>query len=549
MDMRAVAEYVCKAVEAGKSLVVAKKEASKQFGLATLPTNIALLTELTAEEKKKYSFLRTKPTRTLSGVAPIAVMTKPFGCPHGRCVYCPGGPGSEFGDVPQSYTGNEPSSMRAARAGYDAYLIVFNRLEQYMLLDQVPEKAEVIIQGGTFPAYDREYQVSFVAEIFKALNDFSSMFFTPEFDYAKFKEFFELPGSVTDAARTERIHEKILALKGDVDLAVEQKRNETSKVRCVGLTIETKPDWGFASHGDLMLDLGCTRVELGVQTVYDDVLAKVNRGHNLADTKKSLADLKDLGFKINAHYMLGLFVDSEKDLRGLRTLFSDASFRPDMLKIYPCLVMPGTPLHRQWERGEFTALSWEDAAEIISEFKRDVPCYLRIQRVQRDIPSTVIAAGPIRTNLRQEVTKLCAKKGIVCGCIRCREAREPVDSYEVSVFAYDANGGQEFFISAESSAGLLGFCRLRFPGQFLRSEITLDSALIRELHVYGAATALGEEGAVQHRGIGKMLLAKAEEICLEHSKGKLVVIAGVGVREYYRRLGFVDDGVYVSKKL
>ncbi len=555
MDMRQVALTVASDVASGTSLAFAKKKAAKSFGLATIPTNIELVTHLTADEKKEYTFLMTKPVRTVSGVAPIAVMAKPYACKHGRCSFCPGGPGSVFGDVPQSYTGNEPSTMRAARAEYNPYLIVFNRLEQFMLLGQVPEKAEVIIQGGTFPSYDAAYQRETVALIFKALNDFSFEFFVNgAFVYAKFKDFFELPGSVQDAERTQRVHKKILALQGAADLALEQQRNETATIRCVGLTIETKPDWGFASHGQLLLDLGCTRIELGVQSVYDEVLAKTNRGHTLADTHQSLADLKDLGFKINAHYMLGLYVDAVKDLAGLRELFSSALYRPDMLKIYPCLIMPGTPLYELWERGEFTAISWQDTAALIAEFKKDVPSYLRIHRIQRDIPSTVISAGPIRTNLRQEVAKLCEQKGITCNCIRCREpGRCDLDWNSVCILVekYEANGGVEFFISAEDKdRTLVGYARLRFPGQFLRSEITLTSALLRELHVYGPATSLGAEGSVQHKGWGQKLMAKAEAIASEHGKDKVVVISGIGVRRYYAdKLGYRKEGPYMVKQL
>jgi elongator complex protein 3 len=260
-----------------------KNKISKKYKLGYTPTNIEILENLNDRQRKKFErLITTKPVRTLSGVAPIAVMTKPFRCPHGKCIFCPGGPDSFFGNVPMSYTGNEPSTMRAIRANYDPYIIVFNRLEQYILLNQIPDKGEVIIQGGTFPSFPKEYQEEFVKYIFRAMNDFSDMFFVKDkFNFKKFKKFFELPGSINDEQRTKNIQEKIFKLKKPCSLEKEKLRNEKSKIRCIGLTIETKPDWGLLKHGNEMLGLGCTRIELGIQTVYDDVLKKTNRGHKI----------------------------------------------------------------------------------------------------------------------------------------------------------------------------------------------------------------------------------------------------------------------------
>jgi elongator complex protein 3 len=531
-----------------------KNKISKKYKLGYTPTNIEILENLNDSQRKKFErLITTKPVRTLSGVAPIAVMTKPFRCPHGKCIFCPGGPDSFFGNVPMSYTGNEPSTMRAIRADYDSYIIVFNRLEQYILLNQIPDKGEVIIQGGTFPSFPKEYQEEVVKYIFRAMNDFSDMFFVKDkFNFKKFKEFFELPGSINDEQRTKNVQEKIFKLKKPCSFEKEKLRNEKSKIRCIGLTIETKPDWGLLKHGNEMLDLGCTRIELGIQTVYDDVLKKTNRGHTLKQTIESIQILKDLGFKINAHYMLGLYKYGKEDLEGLRELFRNQDFRPDMLKIYPCLVMPGTPLYELWKRKQYKEITTEEAAEILSEFKRDIPTYLRIMRVQRDIPTNVTIAGVDRTNLRQYVDKKIIQKNIKCRCIRCREPHNQIiDSYEIIVEEYSASNGKEFFISAENKEKdvILGFCRLRFPSQFLRKEITKKSALIRELHVYGQSTPIGTEGLIQHKGIGKKLMKKAEEICKRNKKDKLLVISGIGVKPYYFKLGYKRDGPYVSKKI
>lgn len=527
---------------------------AKKHHLSSLPRDSDILLNTNFE-------IKTKKIRTLSGVAPIAVMTYPHRCPHGKCTFCPGGPGSFFGDTPQSYTGKEPSTMRAIRNNYDPYLIVFNRMEQYLCLGQSPEKAELIIQGGTFPFLSKEYQEYVVTYILKAMNDFSAVFYKKgRFQMKKFKTFFELPNDVKSEERTRKIREKLIQLKGETSLEKEQLRNETSQIRCIGLTIETKPDWGLLEHGNEMLRFGCTRVELGVQCLDDKILKATHRGHTLEHTKISLQTLKDLGFKINAHMMLGLPGQTrESIIQEFKELFSNSAYKPDMLKIYPCLVLPGTSLYAQWKAGVYMPLTLEETAEIISEIKRFIPSYCRIMRIQRDIPSTVISAGPIRTNLRQMVEEICQKKGIQCQCIRCRESgRRKAENPVFCIHEYESSSGKEFFISLEDQKyrALAGFCRLRFPFKFLRPEITLQSALIRELHVFSQAIPLNENPnpedieRMQHKGFGKQLMIKAEEICKQYAKDKIVVIAGVGVKEYYiKKLGYKKDGPYVSKLL
>lgn len=533
-----------------------KRETAKKYRLKTIPTNIEILLSLPAKEIPQFQhILLTKPVRTISGVSPVAVMTAPSKCPHGKCTFCPGGLNSPWGDVPQSYTGHEPATMRGIRNDYDAYLQVMNRLEQYLLLGQTIDKIEIIVMGGTFPAEPKEYQETFIQGCFQAMNDFSELFFTGgEFDILKFKGFFELPAELPDKAREARIKERLLEQKQKqkTTLDDEQLRNETAKVRCVALCIETKPDWGFFEHGNEMLRQGCTRVELGIQSVYDNVLKVVHRGHTAADSKKSIQVLRDLGFKINFHYMPGLpLTDRERDIAGMKQLFNDSDYRPDMIKLYPCMVGPGTALYYQWQQGKFMPISTKEAAERIVELKKIVPEYCRIQRIQRDVPTKMWEAGVDRTNLRQYIHE---NYEFTCRCIRCREPKwRKVDwsNVQITVKEYDASGGKEFFIAAEDLQNdiLLGFCRLRFPSECLRSEITEKSALIRELHVYGTATAIGDEGLVQHKGWGKKLMEKAEEIAKEQGKNKIVVISGVGVREYYRKLGYQKEGPYMVKAL
>lgn len=547
----------------------------KDHAIKKIPTDIQLLLSSTPEQVKKYrKRLQTKPNRSLSGVAPVAIMTSPWNCPHGKCTMCPGGIKSPWGDMPQSYTGKEPSTMRGIRANWDPYLMVFNRLEQYIVTGHVADKVDLIIMGGTFSARPNRYQQEFVAYSFKAMNDFSDLFFNgEEIDLEKFKKFFELPGEVGNNERTKRIHQKLFDLKGEANLKKEQLRNETAHIRCIGMTIETKPDWAFLEHGNRMLEQGCTRVELGVQGMHDELLDAIHRGHSVADNIKSIQILKDLGFKLNYHMMIGLptlggyrddgtpiagpKITSQQDIQDLKQLFDDANYRPDMLKIYPCMVMPGTELLVDYEEGRYEPLSTKEAAEIISEVMPHVQPYCRLMRVQRDIPTYRTTAGVDRTNLRQYVDILMKEKGYQSRDIRSRESgrkeiKHKVD-VQLQVLEYEASGGIEFFISFEDVANdiLYGFIRLRFPKEQLREEITPSTAIIRELHVYGSAVAIGSEdsNSSQHKGYGKQLLAKAEEIAKKRGYTDMIVISGVGVREYYRKFGYESRGPYVGKKL
>ncbi len=545
-----------------EKLVALKMQLAKRYHLSKVPTDIDLLLHAPVEDVHYFTkILQTKPTRSISGVTPVAVMTKPYGCPHGRCTFCPGGLGSVFGDVPQSYTGKEPATMRAMRAGYDPYLQVFNRLEQYIITGHVPQKCDVIVMGGTFPSMPHDYCEYFIASVYKAMNDFSVLFFREGiFNISVFKEFFFLPGDIHDEKRTRSVQERIKKYeKTSTVLQEEQKRNERADIRCIGLTIETKPDQGFGDVGKWLLRLGCTRVELGIQSVYDEPLAFTNRGHTVADSIRSIKELRDLGFKLNFHYMLGLpGVTKDREEDGLRELFTNPAYRPDMLKLYPCMVMPGTPLETQWKAGKYVPLSTKEAAEQIAAFKPFIPEYCRIMRVQRDIPTYRTVSGVDRTNLRQYVEQVLGKKKLSCRCIRCREVGHQKKKYgkipnesEIIVRQYEASGGQEFFISAEDTKQdiLLGFCRLRFPLQSLIEEITIKSALIRELHIYGHAVGLGREGDIQHKGLGKKLLTEAENIAIEHGKNKMVIISGIGVREYYQKHDYSQEGPYMIKML
>ena len=544
-----------KGVKTQAELNTIKIQVARERSLKKIPTNIELISTLKHDSSGLFSI---KPTRVASGVNVVAIMTAPIACPHGKCTYCPGGPGSVFGDVPQSYTGNEPATMRAIRNRYDAYLQVMSRLEQYAAMNKLKGKIELIIMGGTFPSFDEKYQDEVIRDALMAMNDFSTLFFKDnQLDVNAFNEFFELPGDIRDPERTSRIQQKLLQKKKASDLGTVQKENENASIRCVAMCVETKPDWSFEPHINKMLNLGTTRVELGIQSLYDDVLKKTNRGHTLQDSIKAIQLLKDSFLKVGYHMMPGQPGSTpEMDKKMLLELFENPDYRPDALKIYPCLVMPGTPLYEQWKREQFKPINTDDVASLIAEVKPSIPVYCRIMRIQRDIPTKVTADGADRTNLRQIVEEKMKANGGKCRCIRCREPRwheVDFDSVNLSRVSYEASGGTEIFLSFDDTKNdfLLGYLRLRIPSKPFREEITSGSVGIRELHVFGNATAVGEQGEkIQHKGFGSALVNEAERIAKEEFDcNKMLVISGIGAREYYRRkLGYEKEGVYMSKR-
>lgn len=554
-----IVDYIKNKKPKKQELSNTKIKLSKKYNLKKIPTDIDILLNCNNDDLNFIKeYVITKPSRTKSGVAVVAIMSYPYPCPHGECDMC-----SSLTDekIPQSYTGKEPATMRGIRNDYNPYLQVMNRLEQYIVLGHKPEKVELIVMGGTFISFDKEYIENFINSAFKAMNDFSDMFYIKNennktiFNLKKFKEFFLLPGDIYNKDRHKKITTALLKKEKEnyKNLETEQFRNENSFIKCVGLTIETRPDYGKLKHGNLMLKLGCTRVELGVQTVYDNILERINRGHTIKDSIESTKILKNLGFKLNYHIMPGLpNVTLEKDLDAFKELFENQDFRPDMLKIYPCMVLKNSKLFEKWKKGLFTPLNTKNAVNLINEFKKYVPKYVRIMRVQRDIPSKVIEAGVDSTNLRQFIDK--EKK---CKCIRCREiGKLNLKKNEISklkfkthTFSYNASFGKEYFISIEDELKncLIGFIRMRFPSEFLREEITKDSAIIRELHIYGDLASIGISGEFQHTGFGSKLMKKAEDIAKENNKNKMIVISGVGVRNYYKKLGYKKEGPYMVK--
>lgn len=556
-----VINYIKREQPTKEQVTIYKNKLCKTNRIASVPSDIQILLHGSPQDIPLLTrTLLTKPVRSLSGVSVVALMTKPFPCPHGACTMCPS---MVAKGIPMSYTGLEPSTRRGIRNQFDAYLMTMSRLEQYAACGHPFDKIEVIIQGGTFTSMPAGYQDQFIRDALGAMNDFSKIFLDEKgiFNLETFKSFFELPGSLQDPDRVGRVKERLLTLKQTrlttSNLIDEIQYNDLqSHIKCVGLTIETRADWARLAQANRMLIQGCTRVEIGVQSVYDDVLLLIKRGHTVKDNIESIRNLRDMGFKLNFHYMPGLpSVDRARDLLGLKALFSDPNYRPDMLKLYPCMIVKDSELYADYAAGRFKPLTTQEAADLISDFKPFVEPYCRIMRVQRDIPTNATEAGVDKTNLRQYVSNMMISKGLTCRCIRCREVGRTKNFSPISIKIqeYEASYGQEYFISAESDQSLFGFVRLRFPSQYgLREEITPGSALIRELHVFGKAVRIGkpgEDGGGQHHGLGRKLMATAEQIAKEKGIKKMVVISGVGVRGYYRKLEYELDGVYMVKKI
>ncbi|HEY3360786.1 MAG TPA: elongator complex protein 3 [Methanosarcina sp.] len=524
-------------IENEKQLNNAKKDVSKHHHLASLPRNGDIIIQGSSEEQAIIKdFLRRKPVRTISGVAVVAVMTSPAPCPHGVCLPCPGGPNSAF-KSPQSYMGREPAAMRALQHEFDPYAQVRSRLSQLKEIGHDVEKVELIVMGGTFSARSLDYQEWFVKRCLEAMNDFTD------------KEWRESAWKIGKSLPY-------------IPLEEVQKANEKAEIRNIGITFETRPDWAAERHVDEFLRLGGTKVELGVQSVYDFVLTRMQRGHGVAEIVRANQILRDSAFKVGFHMMPHLpGSDSKLDFKGFKKLFEDSRFRPDYLKIYPTLVTEGTALYKLWEAGDYKALSDDEAAELIADIKGILPKWVRLQRIQRDIPAYQIIAGVRKSNLRQLAEEKLRENGGKCRCIRCREVGHvglkgrkinPKD-IELTVETYEACGGKEYFIAYEDLATdvLIGFTRLRFPTAPHRPELQ-DAALVRELHVYGSMVPIGKganQKEWQHRGYGKELLEHAEEIACENGYRKLSIISGIGAREYYRKFGYTLDNVYMSKIL
>jgi len=508
----------------GGDINVAKMRVAAKYKLDKIPSNSEIIAVLKAKERSRLlPFLRRKTTRSISGVTVIATMTKPCPCPQPEpCAYCPGGP--KYG-VPQSYTGFEPAAMRGLQNEFDPYRQVKSRIEQLQAIGHNVDKIELIIMGGTFPATPQDYQTWFVQRCLDAITG-------------------------TDSSSFE-----------------EAKKNaERSRIRNVGITVETRPDWARKEQVNLMLDMGVTRVELGVQNPDDRIYRLVGRKHTVQDVVEATRTIKDAGLKIVYHMMPGMpGSNMKKDLEVFKKIFTNPDFKPDMIKIYPCLVLKGTKAYEWQSEGTYNPYTTGEATDLIVQVKKIVPPWIRIMRIQRDIPSPLIVAGVKRSNLRQLVQQELRKQDQRCRCIRCREVGHRIlvdklkpnpEERKILTTHYEASEGEEIFISAEDTENdvLIGYLRLRIPSEktYRPETKAAPCSIVRELHVYGPLVPVGKHFAPawQHKGVGSVLLSEAERISKEdYSLKKILVISALGTKQYYMRFGYDYDGVYMSKMM
>ncbi|XP_007936919.1 elongator complex protein 3 [Orycteropus afer afer] len=505
-----------------------KTKTAAKYGLSAQPRLVDIIAAVPPQYRKVLvPKLKAKPIRTASGIAVVAVMCKPHRCPHinftgNICVYCPGGPDSDFEYSTQSYTGYEPTSMRAIRARYDPFLQTRHRIEQLKQLGHSVDKVEFIVMGGTFMALPEEYRDYFIRNLHDALSGHTS----------------------------NNIYEAV-------------KYSERSHTKCIGITIETRPDYCMKRHLSDMLTYGCTRLEIGVQSVYEDVARDTNRGHTVKAVCESFHLAKDSGFKVVAHMMPDLpNVGLERDIEQFTEFFENPAFRPDGLKLYPTLVIRGTGLYELWKSGRYKSYSPSDLIELVARILALVPPWTRVYRVQRDIPMPLVSSGVEHGNLRELAFARMKDLGIQCRDVRTREVgiqeiHHRVRPYQVELVRRDyvANGGWETFLSYEDPDQdiLIGLLRLRkCSEETFRFELGGGVSIVRELHVYGSVVPVNSRDPTkfQHQGFGMLLMEEGERIAREeHGSGKIAVISGVGTRNYYRKIGYRLQGPYMVKML
>ncbi len=533
--------------------------------------------------------LRLKPVRTRSGVTPVTVLTKPFPCP-GECIFCPS-------DVrmPKSYLVDEPGAQRAAQNSFDPYLQTYTRLRTYHNNGHPTDKIEMIILGGTWSFYPESYQVWFIKRVFDALNDFSR-----GLDYAAvqaaeiesaLREASQLhPENLqpavtvdgTDITRTynqlvqdiyraemRRSREQAQVIAQGLrprtpldeyatwdELEAAHRANESAACRCVGLVVETRPDHISEEEVIRIRRLGGTKVQIGIQSLDDDVLRLNKRGHNVAATRRAIRLLRRAGFKIHAHWMPNLYGSTpDKDIEDYARLFDDPDIRPDELKVYPCSLIESAELMQHYEDGSWRPYSRDELLHVLTACFLHTPEYCRLTRVVRDIPSTDIVDGNRLTNFRQIVEANLAERGLRSPDIRGREIRGrqvAPEALHLDELWYKAGIGQEVFLQyITDERDIAAFLRLSLPeGPPLVEELA-DAAMIREVHVYGQSLGIGESapGRAQHSGLGTRLIERAAAIARENGYRRLAVISAVGTREYYRGRGFTDGRLYQIRDL
>jgi elongator complex protein 3 len=479
--------------------------------------------------------LRMKPVRTLSGVTTVTVLTKPYPCP-GKCIFCPT-------DVrmPKSYLPDEPGAMRGLEHDFDPYAQVKSRIKALEILGHPTDKIELLILGGTWSSYRRDYQQWFVGRCFDAMNEVVA----------------------SEGEGTGIQHEGRQGLEGESNVYGEgalrwaQAANEQAAHRNVGLVIETRPDEITAEEVRWLRCLGVTKVQLGAQSLDDRILAMNKRGHDAERTRGATALLRAAGFKIVVHWMPNLHgATPESDREDFGRLWQGLC--PDEIKIYPNQLLANAELYEYWRRGEFQPYTTEQLIELLADIKPSIPRYCRVNRVIRDIPSTNVVEGNRRTSLRQDVQAELKRRGTRCECVRCREVRGKeiaAASLRLDDLVYAADHAEEHFISyVTPDDKLAGFIRLSLPKPAAPQTGLADlggAALIREVHVYGQSLAVGaeKEGAAQHAGLGTKLLQRAAEIARADGYARLAVISAVGTRQYYLERGYQRGELYLVQRL
>jgi elongator complex protein 3 len=529
--------------------------------------------------------LRRKPVRTSSGVTPVTVLTKPFPCP-GECIFCPN-------DVrmPKSYLSDEPGAQRAEQNSFDPYLQTYTRLLSYHNTGHPTEKIEVIILGGTWSFYPESYQIWFVKRVFDALHDFGAGTDQRETVEAALREgsqlhpahntsnvtihgdhFDQTYNQAVQAVYKDEMHRSrdLAAAIGAgerarspldeyatwEELEAAHRFNETAPCRCVGLVVETRPDHISEDEVLRARRLGCTKVQIGFQSLNDDVLRLNKRGHTVAATRRAVKLLRRAGFKIHAHWMPNLYGSTpQADITDYETLFGDPDFRPDELKIYPCSLIESAELMQRYADGSWQPYTHDELLAVLAACFRQTPEYCRLTRVVRDIPSTDIVVGNQFTNFRQMVEAELVKSGEKSSDIRAREVRflkVQSDNLTLDELWYESSSGDEVFLQfITAERDIAGFLRLALPTEPPLTPELAGAAMIREVHVYGQAVDIGESsaGRAQHAGLGTQLIERAAALARERGYGRLAVISAIGTRDYYRKRGFVDGALYQVREL
>jgi elongator complex protein 3 len=498
-----------------KSLQALKNKYSLRHEMSS-PSNVSLIKTYRKlikdgkidEDKAFFNLIIKRKVRSESGIVNVTVLTKHYACP-GKCIFCPSEP-----EMPKSYLSNEPAMMRAILNDFDGYNQVKNRLKGLERTGHPTDKIEIIVAGGTFSYYPKNYQTSFIKQVFNALNE----------------------------------DKKSTSLENAI------KKNETAKHRCVGLSLETRPDWINEDEIVRMRKLGATKVEIGIQTLDDEILDKNKRGHTVQQVRDAMKLLKNAGFKTNVHMMPNLYgSNKKKDLESFKMLFEDPDFRPDWLKIYPCVVTPYSELENLYKAGKHKPYTDDEIIDLLIEMKQEIPEYVRVARLYRDIPAESILGGSKISNMRQIIHEKMAKQGVKCKCIRCREIKATIPAkVELIEREYESSDGKEYFLSFEDTVNdkLIAFLRLRIPSETFLPDLE-NASVIREIHTYGVQIPIDTNQAAgsQHKGYGKKLLKRAGEITKSYGLPKMAVISGVGVREYYKKQGFELGETYMIKDL